>query len=258
VFTALALALAFLIGGTGAYAVPDAVLRASGDLPAAKTEQTVKAEKELARLTEKEKGLKSQISAATINRSKLLSQKRAELKAARLKRDEAIKKEIEAIKTRKERQEALIRDLKKQLAELKKITKSKVAAVAAEAAIAIAQSKLDGIKTELKQANDRLSKSYQDYKTAYDRLTYLDGELKKILDMADGVQKKITAQKADYKNVKSEYAKALKAKDFLLAQRRMDSLVFIQQGVNNNYEMILDYRMRFKSDYQVQIVNYKV
>ncbi|MDR1060255.1 MAG: hypothetical protein LBL83_03370, partial [Clostridiales bacterium] len=84
-----------------AFAVPEAVLRAAGNYPKAKTEQTVKSEKELAKLAEYETRIKASIKDAEISRTKLLAQKRAELKQIRKVRDDAAKKELEEIKGRK-------------------------------------------------------------------------------------------------------------------------------------------------------------
>ena len=254
---AIALYAVILLGGARAHAVPDAVLRASGAAPAAKTEQTIKLEKELERLVAREKSLKEQITAATINRAKLLAQKRADLKQARIRRDDAINKDIAAIKAKKDKQTLLIRELKNQLTIIRK-SKSQLAISAAEVTIALAQAKLDDINAELKKANDRLSQSYKNYKTVYDRLTYLDIELKKILDMGAEIENKIKAQKADFSNVKSEYGECVRKKDFLAAEKKMSSLVFIQTGVNDNYVLVLDFRKRFKSDYYEQIVNYTI
>jgi cell division protein FtsB len=246
-----------LMCGAGSYADTEALLRASGNLPAAKTENTIKAEKELEKLTAKEKQLKDQINDATINRSKLLTQKRADLKQIRQKRDDVIKREITAIKDKKERQAKLIRDLKKQLAIMRKI-KNKFAASALETTILLADIKLQDINDDLKVANDKLSQSYKDYKEIYDELTRLDYELKKILDLNDDTEKKIKDQKADFQNEKALYNQSVKSKDFLTAERKMDTLVFIQTGVVNNYANILDIKLKFKSDYYQMVVNYKL
>jgi len=245
------------IGGVRAHAVPDAVLRASGEIPAAKTERTVKLEKELEKLAAKEKSLKDQIAATAINRSKLLAQKRADLKLIRQNRDDSIRKDIEKIKEKKDRQNLIIRELKDQLSLIKK-TKNKVAITTLEVSIRMAQVKLTEINADLKIANGKLSQSYKDYKAVYDRLTYLDNELKAILDLGAEVENKIKDQKADFKNTRNEFNEHMKKKDFISAERKMESLIFIQTGINDNYVLVLDYRQRFKSDYYALIVNYKL
>ena len=238
-------------------AVSDAVLRASGDVPAAKTDKTIRAEKELEKLTAKEKTLKEQISAATINRSKLLAQKRADLRQIRQKRDEEINKIITEVKAKKAKQATLVGDLKKSLATAKK-NKNKVMITSLEMSIVFAGSKLNDINAELKKANDKLAQSYKDYKSVYDQLTRLDAGLKKILDINLETEKKIKDQKIDYKNTKTQYKQSIKIKDFLTAERRMDSLVFIQTGILDNYAYILDIKLKVKSDYYEQIVNYRI
>ena len=235
----------------------DAVLRASGSAPTSKTAQTVKAESELKKLTEEEKKLKESIKDETINRSKLLAQKRADLKAIRLKRDESIRKEIDEIKGRKDQQAATVKQLKSQLSALKKL-KNKLAITTMEAAVAVAQIKLDGIDKEYKSAKDKLSKSYQDYKKIYDQLTNQDYSLKSILDKIEPLQKKNSVWVAEMKAVKSDYSASIKKKDFLTAQTQMNRIVQIQKEVNANHYMILDYRKYFKSEYYLKIVNFKL
>jgi hypothetical protein len=255
--TAVLLSLAFIAGGARAYAVPDAVIRASGAAPAAKTAQTVSLEKDLEKLAAKEKSLKDQIAAASINKSKLLAQKRSDLKLARQKRDEAINRDIAKIKEKKERQNIIIRELKSQLMIIKK-GKNKFAISAMEVSIGLAQVRLTEINADLKIANGRLSQSYKDYKAVYDRLTFIDGELKKNYDAGVEIEGKIKMQKADLKNVKGEYGECVRKKDFLSAERKMGSMVFIQTGINDNYVLVLDNRNRYKNDYYEQIVNYKL
>ena len=198
----ITIAATLLLWGANVSAVQDAVLRASGNLPAEKTAATLKAEKELEKLTAKEKQIKEQITEATINRSKLLAQKRAVLKEVRKKRDDAINKEISGIKVNKERQAALIKELKNQLAAAKK-TKSTVLITALELSVKLAEVKLKEINDNLKKANDKLSKSYTDYKTVYDNLTRLDADMKKVLDLNSDTEKKIKNQKEDLKNTKN-------------------------------------------------------
>ena len=260
VFTTILLcvSLIFCIAGkcAAAGAAPDAVLRASGDTPSSKTAKTIKDEKELEKLTAKEKQLKEQITAATINRSKILAQKRAELKLIRQARDDAINRDITSIKARKAKQAELVRVLKNQLAAEKK-GKNKIAIAAAEASVKAAEKKLADINNELKIANDRLTKSYKDYKAVYDNLTRLDEEIKKVLDINIETEKKVKGQKTDFSNTKSEYNQSVRNKDFLTAERRMASLVFIQGGINESYEKILDIKLKVKSDYTALIINYK-
>jgi len=124
--------------------------------------------------------------------------------------------------------------------------------------VKIAEIKLDDINAELKKANGKLTQSYNDYKSVYDQLTRQDAALKKILDINTETDKKIKAQKQDYQNVKTEYNQSIKTKDFLTAERRMDTLVFIQTGIIGNYEYILDIKNKVKSDYYEQIVNYRI
>ena len=249
--------IAALVYGQASYAVSDALRRASGDLPASKTETTIKAEKELDKLLVKEKSLKEQINGATINRSKLLGQKRAELKQQRQKRDDAINKEIMGIKLKKTKQTSLIQELKKQLTAAKK-KKNNIMVSTLDISVKIAEIKLNDINAELKKANGKLTQSYNDYKSVYDQLTRQDAALKKILDINTETDKKIKAQKQDYQNVKTEYNQSIKTKDFLTAERRMDTLVFIQTGIIGNYEYILDIKNKVKSDYYEQIVNYRI
>jgi chromosome segregation ATPase len=259
----VAIAAAIIAGGAGAgagahsHAVSDAVLRASGDLPAAKTEKTVKAEKELEKLTAKEKQIKERISEATINRARLLAQKRAELKQIRQKREEPINKEIARLKEKKAGQTALIRELKSQLTAAKK-NKSKFTISALEISIALAESRLDDVNADLKKANDRLTKSYNDYKALYDKFTNQDEALRKILDLNAETEKKIKRQKEDFNGTKGEFNQSVRNKDFLTAERRMDSLVFIQTGINDNYAEIVEIKLKVKSDYYEQIVNYRI
>ncbi|MDR1439769.1 MAG: hypothetical protein LBJ10_07085 [Clostridiales bacterium] len=240
-----------------ASATQEAILRASGDYPKAKTEQTVKSEKELAKLAESEKQLKASIKEAEISRSKLLAQKRADLKQIRKGRDDAIKAQIEEIKGRKTRQETLVRDLKKQLAAAKK-TKNAIAITASELAVKLASSKLDSIAAEKKTADAKLSKSYQDYKATYDILTARDLALKKLLEQADAIKAKITGQKEEFKKLKDTYGKNIKAKEFLTAQGQMAGLVVLQRSINANYDLVMHFKKQFKSDYYAQIVNYKL
>jgi hypothetical protein len=238
-------------------AISDALLRASGDLPTAKTEKTIKSEKELERLASDEKALKERILEATINRSKLLSQKRSELRLARQKRDEGINAEITALKNKKTKQANIVREIKAGLSMAKKL-KSKLAATTLEISLIAAEIKLDDINADLRKANEKLSKSYADYKAIYDYLTKKDEELKKILDINSDAESKIKLYKADFKETKSEYDMSVKGKDFLTAERRMSSLVFIQTAINNGYSGILDIKQKVKSDYYNQIVNYSI
>ena len=229
----------------------------SGTPPTAKTEQTVQSESELKRLTEEEKTIKASIKNETINRAKLLAQKRADLKVIRQTRDELIKTEVAEIKGRKDKQAEFVKTLKKQLPPLKKL-KNKVAIAALEATIAVAQIKLDGIDKEYKAAKDRLTKSYQDYKKVYDNLTNLDNSLKIILDGIDPLQKNITTLKEEMKTVKSVYTAGLKNKDFVTAQEKAAQMVQIQNKINLNHSLILDCRKHFKSEYTQKIVNYQL
>lgn len=249
--------IAFIIGGISAHAAGSVSQQPSGGYPKAKTENTVKAEKELEKLAAKENTLKRQITASTINRSKLLTQKRAELKEARQKRDAAIKKEIEGIKAKKEKQAQLIRELNTQLASVKK-TKQQMAIASVEVSIRIAKFDLGEIDAKLKTADDRLKKSYKDYKSAYDSLAYLDGELKKSLDLAVEVEARIKAQKNDLRDARNGYSRYIKDKDFLAAEKKMESLVTIQSGINANYETVLACRKKFKSDFYEQVLNCRI
>ena len=227
----------------------------SGTPPTAKTEQTVQSESELKRLTEEEKTIKASIKNETINRAKLLAQKRADLKVIRQTRDELIKTEVAEIKGRKDKQAEFVKTLKKQLPPLKKL-KNKVAITALEATIAVAQIKLDSIDKEYKAAKDQLTKSYQDYKKVYDNLTNLDNSLKIILDGIDPLQKKITTLKEEMKTVKSAYTAGLKNKDFVTAQEKAAQMVQIQNKINLNHSLILDCRKHFKGEYTRKIVDY--
>ena len=253
----IALIIPVFAGGTVSYATAEALLRASGDVPKAKTEKTIKTEKDLDKLVAKEKTLKEQISDATINRSKLLAAKRAELKQARQKRDDVILIEITSIKVKRTKQADLLKGLKKQLTAAKK-NKNNIMISALEVSIAIAEIKYEDMNAELKKANAKLTQSYNDYKSVYDKLTRQDAELKKILDINTETEKRIKTQKQDYQTVKNEYNQSIKTKDFLTAEKRMDSLLFIQTGVITNYEYILDIKKKVKSDYYEQIVNYRI
>jgi len=146
-FTAAALSVAMALCGlcasVEASSAPDAVLRASGNVPPAKTAKTEKDENELKRLATKEKQLKEQIQAATINRSKILAQKRSELKLARHARDEAINKDITSINAKKTIQADLLRDLKNQLSTAKK-NNNKIKIASLESSIKTAEKKLEG------------------------------------------------------------------------------------------------------------------
>lgn len=235
----------------------DAVRRASGDTPSAKTEKTVKAEKELEKLTAAEKKLKEQITESAINRSKLLAQKRAELKQVRQIRDAAINKELDSLKTKKVKQTAFIAEAKTQLSEAKK-KKNAISQATLEITLKAAQSKLTEINADIKESKEKLAKSYQDYKAIYDNLTYLDSEMKKMLDTNQAAELKIKEQKTDFSKTKGEYNQSLKDKDYLTAERRMESLVFIQTGINDNYSGILNIKLKVKSDYYAQIVNYRI
>jgi hypothetical protein len=253
----LAALLASAMPPARASSAQEALMRAAGTYPKAKTEQTLLSEKELSKLTESEKQLKASIKEAEISRSKLLAQKRAELRQIRKARDDVIKAEIEEIKGRKATQEAFVKDLKKQLATAKK-TKIALAVTTVEIAVKLASSKLDGIAAEKKKADAKLSKSYQDYKATYDLLTARDLALKKILERAAEVNVKIRGQKDEFKKLKDAYSKNIKAKEFLAAQGQMAGLVVIQKNINSNYGYVLDYKMQFKSDYYAQVVNYKL
>ena len=239
------------------YAVSDQAVKSSGTAPTSKTDQTIRAENELKKLKEEEKKLKESIKNETINRAKLLAQKRADLKSIRQKRDEPIKKDVDAIKGRKDKQAALLKELKKQLSALKK-AKSHVAVSALEVTITLAQIKLDDIKKEYKSAKDKLSKSYQDYKQVYEKMTVLDKSLKTILNQIEPLQKKIITFKAEMKTVKSDYTSSNKNKDFTAAQHKMERMVQLQKSINTNHSLILDCRKHFKSEYTLKVVNYKL
>ena len=248
------LAAAILIYGAVTPAASDAARRASGDVPNAKTTNTLAAEKELNKLAAAEKSLKEHINSATINRSKLLAQKRSELKEARQKRDVKINNEITKIKEKKTAQNDLIRDLKNKLAAAKKI-KNVNAAGTYEVNLKKANEELNGINAELSKANERLAQSYNVYKTAYDSLTQIDSGIKDILDLNKPTEKKIKDQKTDFSNTKKAYNQSVKDRDFLTAENRMNSLVFIQTGINDNYASILNIKLKVKSDYYALIVN---
>ena len=235
----------------------DVLLRASGSAPTSKTEQTVKAENDLKKLTDEEKKIKESIKNETINRSKLLAQKRAELKAIRQKRDDVIRKEIDEIKRRLDKQKETVKQLKNQLAALKK-QKNKIAIATMEASVAVAQLSLNAVEKEHKAAKDKLSKSYQDYKQVYDQLTNQDYNLKSILDKIEPLQKKNAIWATEIKTVKSDYNASIKKKDFLTAQTKMNRIVEIQKEINANHHMILDYRQYFKSEYYLKVVNFKL
>ena len=255
IILALAAALSTAYGHVAAGT--DALQRASGTAPAAKTEQTVKAEKELEKLKTKEKQIKDNITAATINRSRLLAQKRADLKQARQKREEPVKKEVTDLKAKKTKQTALIKETKSKLAAAKKEKKT-ITVTTLEASLKTAEKTLADINAKLTAANAKLAKSYTNYKALYDQFTRTDAGIKKILDINKETEAKIKAQKEDLKNTKSEYDQYIKNKDFLSAERRMNSLVFIQTGINDNYSNILEIKQKVKSDYYAQIVNYKI
>ena len=228
-----------------------------GSAVSAKTEATIKAEKELDSLIAFEKQIKEQISEATINRTKLLSQKRAELRDTRKKRDDAINQEISIIKAGKERQAALIKELKAQLALAKK-NKYAISINSLELSIKQAEAKLADYNSKLKNASSRLTESYNIYKSAYNDLTRCDAELKKIIDSGNEFEKKIKNQKEDFKNTKNEYNQAIKNKNYVTAERLIGSLLSIQSGINKNYENILEIKLSAKRDYYQMVVNYRV
>jgi len=255
IITTVFLAASILICGAGSASASDAARRAAGDVPSAKTDITVKAERELDRLLAAEKALKEKISGATINRSKLLAQKRAELKEARQKRDGPISNEITKIKDKKAAQTELIRDIKNKLAAAKK-NKNVVSTGTYEANLKKANDELVKINASLVAANERLKQSYNKYKTSYDSLTQIDSGIKEILELNKETEKKIKEQKADFSNTKKEYNQSIKNKDFLTAEHRMNSLVFIQTGINGNYTDVLNIKLKVKSDYYELIVNF--
>ena len=113
-------------------------------------------------------------------------------------------------------------------------------------------------EAELKKARERLAKSYQDYKVIYDNLTRLDAAMKNMLDENLAAELKLKEQKADFTKTKGEYNDSIKNKDYLTAERRMDSLVFIQTGIVDNYSSILNIKLKVKNDYHALIVNYYI
>jgi len=244
-------------GGATSYAASNGAVKTSVAEVKSKTDATLKAEKDLEKLTANEKTIKEQISAETINRSKLLAQKRAEIKGVRLARDEVIKKNMANVRDKKTKQANLIKELKIQLANARK-NKNQYAIAAAQITINLAQLRLSELNADLKILTGRLSQSYKDYKAVYDKLTDLDATTKKILDKNIDTEKKIKEQKAEFKIIKAEYNQLIKSKDFASAEKKMNTLVSIQTAINSNYEKILSVKKTFKSEYYKAIVNYVI
>ena len=251
----VAVAASIWLSCDGALAAQNAANQAQAQ--GGKTQNTIRAESELERLTESEKQLKGQITEATINRSKLLSQKRTELRYARFTRDESINKEISGIKDRKNRQTALIADMKKQLAQAKR-EKNNGAVSTLEVLLRLADIRLVEINEDLKKANGKLTQSYNDYKAVYEKLTEQDAQLKKYLERNVSTESAIKQQKEDFRAKKNEYNQSIRSKDYMAAERAMNALVSIQAAINANYERVLEVKRKVKDDYYEKIVYYRV
>ena len=247
----LLLALSHVPGFSGAVAV-------AASAPSEKPAQLVANEAELKQLADKESDIKKSISDETINRSKLLAQKRAELKEVRKKRDDALNKEKSDLKAKRDKQDLLVKEFKRQKTNIKKLTKNAVALAAIDISIALAEAKLNDYKAQYDAVNKKLTKSYEDYKTVYDKLTNTDLSLKKNLDKIESYERDIKTLKDEQKKQKNEYNKNIKEKNYMSAQRAMNAQLAGQKAINNNYSQILAIRKKFKSDYYVLIVNYKI
>ena len=234
------------------------IVAVAASVPSEKPTQLAANEAELKQLADKESEIKKSISDETINRSKLLAQKRAELKEVRKKRDDALNKEKADVKVKRDKQDVLVKELKRQKTNIKKLTKNAVALAAIDISIALAEAKLKDYKAQYDAVNKKLSKSYEDYKTVYDKLTSADLGLKKNLDKIEPYERDIKALKDEQKKQKDEYNKNIKAKDYSAAQRAMNAQLAGQRAINNNYSQILAIRKKFKSDYYALIVNYKI
>ena len=242
---------------THSYGASNATTSTSTGAFAGKPAQLITSENELKEQAAKESELKKSITSETINRSKLLAQKRAELKDIRKKRDDALNKEKADIKARRDKQAEIVKTYKGQRASVKKAN-SPVALTALDVVIALAEGKLSDLRMQYDTINKKLSQSYADYKNTYQKLTNIDLELKKMLDGVAAYEQSIKLRKAEQKKLQTEYNKNVKAKDFSAAQKIVNSQLTEQREINGTYTKILEIRKKFKSEYYSKLVNIKL